>query len=222
MGLESPHARSRSLHEQPLWWYNRAVGLVDKMLCCSYSGSQVVNEAAEVDYVEDSSITSMFEDRQDQTRPRGRDRASTGHPSSSHEPPLVAPRLANSKGLERLKQKFILTDDYASLQKSKKLHSSDDATVTTVSTSCNSTHSWNTLPSMYSSFDDSLLSHSDSLLLRRMRSSESGGHELSYRLSKLEKYHTDPQVAEQELIRKVQAESLAQLPYLSVTEGYEV
>lgn len=200
---------SRTPTTPPLQWYNKAVGMVDKMLCCSYSGNQVHGEVPEVDYVEDQSISSMFEEQ---------------HISQSAK----TLRFSNPHGVDRIRREYGMhagdreayrRKHYSNANSSRKTSfgtAASDVTDVTAST----TQSWNTLPTLQSS-----MSLTDNTIDNMSRSDIVPGSSSSYyrrqqRLYEESKYHTDPQLAEQELIRRVQAESLAQLPYLSQTEGY--
>lgn len=90
----------------------------------------------------------------------------------------------------------------------------------------NSMPSWNTIPTRQSSMscDSALSVASDAGVLHSMADKSRSAlakakPTIRHQMTK-DRFWTDPELAEKELIRQVQKDSLAELPFLTATEGY--
>lgn len=119
-------------HSEPLQGiYRQAVGVFDRMLCCSYSGDQIDGEAPEVDYVEDNSIMELY------------------HAAPLDEDEDYTRRRSDYR--DDSPKEFIFLDGSKTPGKPPgylKEYAASQATASTASLS--STHSWNTLPTRQS------------------------------------------------------------------------
>lgn len=178
-------------------WYSKAAGLVDQMLCCSYSGGQLSTEPTEVEYKGNDSLVGDIPSLRLATELR--DDPEEFIFMDGRKSPLLKTPIKASKG-------FKTTDSMVTVSTANSTTAFEE-----------SLQSWNSLPSRGSTVSfESQRSLPDYLISKRPS-------EISVPSSKLYKsyrHHTDPALAEQALIRMVQEESLAALPYLSATEGY--
>jgi len=224
---------------------NAVANVADKLMCCSsvyYSSSsweQALSEVPDVEYDQEISLASIVCDSQDEQE-QDYLVACNKERKGGELIAVVAAAAEDARqhGQSPLRKDAFRSTNFVFLEPFKDKNNKNapgspygertDASSVTASTASMNSKSWasgmNTLPSRHSvsmSFDDSLLS-----LPSNMSAADDAVPSSTSMMPKMrpfdtsERYWTDPTEAERELVRKVQFDSLAHLPYLAATEGY--